>query len=253
MKIFIVLLLYFMFATTGFICAKSTDNGDNSPLPSSRPADITFRYHVDGGMMYYSEELFLSGDSCWYKINDAGAESKTYFKLNDEQLDRLYKTFRDNDFDRIETYTEKVYDRGGEGIGLYWGKNKSCGASSSGITFIDKAWSGEWSACVKAITNIISEEIPKYQKDFEIRLDKTMFNKEIYLQVNRAVIIPQSMLMQEQVTDESISRTVKLSPGSHMISLNIDKKYEMMKINTDSSKGIIFSFNDSTLTYTYIR
>src|SRR5690349_14269789 len=113
MKIFIVLLFNLVFAATGFICAKNTKSSGNIPLPSSRPGDIVFRYHVDGGMMYYSEELFISGDSCYYKINDGGAESKIYFRMTAAQLDKLYGVFRENRFDEIKTHEEKVYDRGG--------------------------------------------------------------------------------------------------------------------------------------------
>src|SRR5689334_25142328 len=110
--------------------------------------------------------------------------------MSPAQLDKLYKVFTANDFDKIETYTEKVYDRGGEGISLRWGTDKnpsgkSCGINSSGTTFVDKAWHQEWRICVEAITNIIAEEIPKHKKDYEIRLDKTLFDNEIYLQVNR--------------------------------------------------------------------
>lgn len=253
MKIFIVLLFNLVFAATGFICAKNTESSSNSPLPSTRPADIVFRYHVDGGMMYYSEELFISGDSCYYKINDGGAESKIYFRMTAAQLDKLYGVFRENRFDEIETYEEKVYDRGGNSISLSWGRSKYCNVSSSGMTFIDKSWNSEWSACLSAIDKIIAEEVPRQKKDFEIRLDKTLFSKEIYLQVNREVVIPKSTLMSETIMDKFISRIVKLSPGMHRLSMSLDNKYETLNISADSSKGIIFIFNDSTLTHTYIK
>lgn len=124
-KIFIAVSLGIMFAATGFVCAKNSGDDNNSPLPDTRPLDISFSFHVDGGMVYYSEDLFISADSCYYKVNDGGAESKTYFKLTAAQLDKLYSVFKDNDFDRIETYKEKVYDRGGENISLRWDKKNT--------------------------------------------------------------------------------------------------------------------------------
>ncbi len=253
MKTIAVLLLNIFFAASGFICAKSTDGNNNSPLPDTRPADISFRYHVDGGMMYYSEELFISTDSCYYKINDGGAESKAYFKLTAQQLDKLYKVFTDNDFDEIETYTEKVYDRGGEGISLSWGKGKYCSVNSSGMTFIKDSWRSEWAACDNAITKIIAEEIPKQKKDYEIRLDKAFFNNEIYLQVNRDVVVPKSMLISENGMDKFFTKTIKLSPGKHRMSLNIGKKYEHMNINADSSKGIFLYIKNDSLRHEYIK
>lgn len=253
MKIFVVLLLNFIFAASGFICAKNTESSGNSPLPSTRPVDISFRYYVDGGMMYYSEELFISGDSCYYKINDGGAESKIYFKMTSSELDKLYEVFKENRFDEIETYDHKVYDRGGDNISLSWGNGKSCSVNNSGMTFIDDSWKTEWTACVTEIVKIITAEVPKQKKDFEVRLDKTLFYKEIYLQVNQEIVIPASTLMSENGIDKYISRIVKLSPGMHRLSLGWDKKYETLNISADSSKGIIFILADSTLTHTYIK
>lgn len=121
------------------------------------------------------------------------------------------------------------------------------------MTFVDKSWHSEWNACSGAMENIIKEEVAKLKKDYEIRLDKTLFGKEIYLQLNRDVVIPKSMLMSESGMDEFISRTVKLSPGKHRMSLNIGKKYESMNIDADSSKGILLYIRNDSLKYSYIQ
>lgn len=252
-KSFITVFVFsVMVIATGFVCAKS-NHKDNSPLPESRPSDISFRYHVNGGMMYYYENLYISADSCYYEVNDGGAISKTYFKLTGEQLDKLYDVFVENDFDRITTYEEKVYDRGGENISLGWDKRKSYSISNSGMSFIDKSWHSEWNKCEEAFLKTIKDEIPKHKKDYEIRLDKSLFDKEIYLQLNRETVIPKSTLMSENGMDEYISRIVRVSPGKHRLSLNIGKKYQTLNIDSDSSRGIIISLNDSLITHTYIK
>lgn len=253
MKIFIITLLNMMFVAGGFICAKNTDKPDNSLLPDSRPADIIFTYNVSGGMMYYSENLFISADSCYYSINDGGSVSRTNFTLSSKELDRLYEKFIDNDFDRIGTYEEKVYDRGGKTISLSWGNGKHCSQSSSGMTFIDKAWLREWTASVSSIENIIAEEIPKHKKDYEIRLDKSLFDNEVYMQVNRDVVIPKSMLMSENGMDKFIARKVSLSPGKHRLSLSYGKKYDQVDINIDSSKAVLLYLENDTLRHKYIN
>jgi hypothetical protein len=250
MKIFIGIFLNTVFILTGFAC--SNENG-NSTLPDSRPGDITFRYHVDGGMMYYSENLFISADSCYYTVNDGGAELRINFTMTTGQLDELYKVFKDNDFDRIETYTEQVYDRGGEGISLNWESGKYCHVNSSGMTFIKRKWSAEFSVCIKAMTSVITSETDKLKKDYQIMLDKSMFDNEIYVQVNRDVVIPKSTLMSESGIDEFIQRTVKLAPGKHRLSVSIGKKYETVNIDTESSKAILLYLENDSLKRKYIH
>ena len=100
MKYLSLIILNIAFISTGFICAKSS--GDSSPLPDNRPADLYFRYVVYGGMMYYSEEIFLCKDSCFYKINDGGSISRIDFKMSPDELDRLYSVFKENNFDEIK-------------------------------------------------------------------------------------------------------------------------------------------------------
>lgn len=248
---FMALLAVMMLMFTGFVCAGDKDD-DNSPLPDKRPADIKFYYHVDGGMMYYGEELFISADSCYYTVNSGGAESRTDFKLSSDQLDKLYKVFTQNDFDRIKTYTEKVYDRGGESISLRWG-GSSCGVSSSGITFINDSWQSEWSACVKAVTDIIENETKKYSREYEIRFDQSLYGKEITLNLNNDNVISKSVVMSENEIDTVVTKKIKVAKGSYMLALSFDKKYEMVKVNTDSTKAVLFYLKQDTIKHRFIK
>lgn len=255
MKIWLILLLNLTFVSGGFICAKDTEGQkDNDPLPEMRPLDISFRLSMSGGMLYYYEELYVSGDSCNYLINDGGAISKIHFTLTPDKLDILYEVFKENDFADIKTYDEKVYDRGGETISLRWGKGKYATVSNSGMTFIKDSWRTEWSACENALSKIIAEEVSKQKKDFEIRVDRSLFGKGIYIQLNRETVIPKSTVMSENGMDEYISRTVKLMPGSHMLSFYMGNKYQSAKINSDSAKGLNFILiNDSLMTYSALK
>ncbi|MEO8513484.1 MAG: hypothetical protein ABI543_07995 [Ignavibacteria bacterium] len=246
MKYLSLIILNIAFISSGFICAKSVGSGDSSPLPDKRPAELYFRYVVSGGMMYYGEEIFLSQDSSFYKINDGGSESKVYFKMTSAELDKLYMVFKDNNFDEIETYEEKVYDRGGESISLGWGKGKYANANNSGMTFIKDSWHKEWNSCSNAIEKIGKEQMEKQKKDYTIKLDKSLFGNEIYMQVNRDVVIPKSTLMAEQVYDSLITRIVKLSPGKHNASISLGKSYSTIIINADSSNTLrLFMVNDT--------
>jgi hypothetical protein len=202
---------------------------------------------MSGGMLYYYEDLYISADSSYYLVNDGGAISKIYFKMNAEKLDKLYNVFTENNFDRIKTYDEQVYDRGGETITLRWGKREYVSVSNSEMTFIKDSWRSEWLACSTALSKIIDEEVSKQKRDFEVRIDKSLFGKEMYIQLNRETVMPKSTVMSENNMEEYIQKITKIMPGSHMLSCSIGNKYESFMINTDSTKGVNFYLNSDTL------
>lgn len=253
MKYLSLLIVCAVFITAGFICAKSTGNTDGSPLPEKRPDDIRFRYSQSGGMMYYSEEIFISKDSCFYSINDGGSITKAYFKMTSAELDKLYSVFKENNFDEIDSYEEKVYDRGGESISLNWDRSKHATVSNSGMTFVKDSWKKEWSACSSAIEKIGKEEIEKQKKDYTVIMDKSLFGKEFYMQINLKVIVPLSTLMAEQESDKEIVRIVKLSPGNHRSIITLGKDTYEVPISTDTTKSVkLFLVNDS-LKHEYLK
>ncbi len=246
MKYLSLIILCFVFVSSGFICAKSIGSGDGSPLPGKRPEDIRFHYTVSGGMMYYMEDIYISKDSCYYKINDGGSVTRVNFKLTSAELDKLYSVFKDNDFDEIESFEEKVYDRGGESISLNWDRSKHTSVSNSGMTFIKDSWHKEWNACSNAIETIGKTEMEKQKKDYTISFDKSLLGKEIYMQINRDVVVPKSTLMSESDQESEIQKIVKLSPGKHNASITVGKSYNTVIINADSSKSLrLYMVNDS--------
>jgi hypothetical protein len=246
MKYLSLLLLNILFISSGFICAKSISNKEGSPLPDTRPEDLRINYSVDGGMMHYGENIFISKDSCYYKINDGGAITRVNFKLTNAELDKLYMVLLENDFDEIDSYEQKVYDRGGESISLNWSPGKHTAVNNSGMTFIKESWHKEWNACTEAIEKIGKGEMEKQLMNYEIQFDKSLLGKEIYMQINRDIIIPKSTLMSESDRDEFISKIIMLSPGFHNASITIGKSYNIIKINSDSTKILrLYMVNDS--------
>lgn len=249
MKYLSIKIIITAFVFSGFLCAKSTDK---SPLPDSRPDDIVFSYSLNGGMLYYSENIFISKDSCYYKINDGGAVSRVNFKLTNAEIDKLYMVFKENDFDEIDTYEEKVYDRGGESISLSWKPGKHTQVSNSGMSFIKESWHKEWNACVNAIEKIGKGEMEKQEKNYDIRFDKSLVGKEIYMQINRDVVFPKSKLLNENSSEEVIIKIIQLSPGYHNASVTIGKSYNTIKINSDSTKGLLLKWQNDSLKYEFV-
>ncbi len=129
----------------------------DSKLPGKCPEDFQLTYHLNGGMRYYSEDLFISIDSCIYKeINDGELIIKN-FKLSKEEMDKLYAQLRDNKFDYIESTNEGiVHDRGGVSIVVTWDKSqKAIAVSNSGSDFIKPKWKKQWEIIVQYLKNLI--------------------------------------------------------------------------------------------------
>src|SRR4030095_7908303 len=253
MNIIIVLLMNLSVALNGFICTKAVLEGKNDPLPDKRPEKLVIEYHVSGGMMYYSEAIYISEDSSYYTVNHSGAISRVNFKLTPEELDKLYKVFVENDFDRIKTYNEKVYDRGGETIFLRWANGKFASASNSGMTFIDDDWKKEWSACENAIEKIITMKSETGQKDFMIQLDKSTFGKEMNIYLNNKPLMTGKDPGLLSSSNEIFIINTKLMPGNQWLSVNREGAYDNFAVSADSSGGInIFVKNDS-LKHSYIK
>ena len=106
-------------------------------------------------------------------------------------------------------------------------------------------------SCNNAIEKIGKEPVEKQKKDYKININKSLFGKEVYLQINRDVVIPKSMLIAERDMDSVITRIVKLAPGKHRGSLQIGKSYSTFVINADSTKAINFSFVNDSLRYNF--
>ncbi len=249
----IVLNLFISFS--GFVCSGSTaDERKNDPLPDSRPEKFSVSYSLGGGMLYYGESLYISADSCSYEINDGGAKSKIYFNLSAAELDALYKVFEDNHFDRIKTYEEQVYDRGGESISLSWTNGKYANISNAGMTFVKDSWETEWSNCLNALMNVLHAQLDKQKKDYEIRIDRSFFGKTMNIYIRNETIIPESTVMAESEMEHFVTKSIKLMPGAHRVSVSWDKnRFETVSINSDSSRGIDLSLINDSLKTTLIN
>lgn len=250
MNILIILLFNISFSFNGFFCSNKAGY---DPLPDGRPEKFVVEYHINGGMRYYSEALYISEDSSYYTVNDGGAISRINFKFNNSELDMLYKIFKDNNFDMIDTYEEKVYDRGGNSIHLRWGKGKYISVSNSGMSFIDKRWLSEWNDIVHFLEKIIAEQVDLQKKEYELMLDKTLFGKEIYIYTDSEQIVPKTTLKPENENDLFILKKAMLIPGMHRLTVNLDKHYDNLRIDSDSTKGILLKIENDTLKYDFIN
>ncbi len=251
MNLLFVILINF--SLSHFSCTGKISDGKNDPLPDKRPEKFIIEYRLDGGMRYYSEALYISEDSSYFTINDGGAISRINFILDDKELDRIYKVFTDNEFDRIQTYEEKVYDRGGNSVYLRWGNGKFNSVSSSGMNFIDKDWIDEWNICISSLRKIISTQSDKQKKEYEIRFGKSLFGKKVNVHINNYQLISGSILASEQDNEESITKSALLIPGKHRLSISWDKHGDNIIIDADSTKSVMLLLVNDSLVYNFFN
>ncbi|HJY63237.1 MAG TPA: hypothetical protein VJ455_03700 [Ignavibacteria bacterium] len=249
MSIFLILFSYFLLSLTCFYC---TMGFKYDPLPELRPNKLVIEYHLSGGMRYYSEALYISEDSSYFTINDGGAISRVNFIMSANELEGLYKVFIDNKFDKIKTHEVQVYDRGGSSVYIQWEKTRFVSVSNSGMSFIDGGWQKEWNACINALEQIIKYQSEKQVREYELRYDKSLFGHEINVFINNDNVIKNQDLGLLSSSNEIFIQYVKLIPGKHRLSINWNKHYDNVQINTDSTECVNIKVANDTLRYDYI-
>ena len=246
-----IIFAFVTFLSAGYSCTGKVPAAKNDPLPDSMPQDIAFQYVLSGGMLYYSESIYISKDSCYLEINDEGKISKTYFNLSNDEINSLYKTFKDNEFDRISTRETMIYDRGGVDISLYWENGKHINVSNSGLSFVDKSWIENWNKCTNALLEVSSNESEKKMKNYEIRIDRSLYDRKLVLGMRNKTILKDSSLTS---ANDFIPIIVRLSHGTSRLTLGTSYSYfGEFAVNPDSSSAIRLYLKNDTLHTQYIR
>src|SRR6266498_1345509 len=142
-----------------FLRSCSFNEKTSESLPETMPEKFSISYNNGGGMVYLSESMYISEDSCNYIYNNGGAISKIKFSITKDELSNIYKTFYDNRFDKIKSHNEQIYDRGGISISLSWYPGKYVSQADAGMTLIIKNRQSEWSSCVNALEKLMTEKI----------------------------------------------------------------------------------------------
>lgn len=150
-----------------------------------KPKQIQISWNVDGGMLMRNESIFISNDSCTYNLEVERRKQFIIFQLSPIILDSLYQIFYDNSFDKIETYKEEIYDRGGTSINMSV-DGESYSVSNSGMSLIKENYKENYSRIEYAVKTIAFDEISKQKKLIDIKLDTSITNSEhnVILYVN---------------------------------------------------------------------
>lgn len=132
---------------------------DHPTIRESLPDNFKIQYMRHSGMLPDYENMILTRDSCViYYVTDKRVDT-VKFNLPEKKLKNLYDLFIENEFSKIETRIEEVYDRGGVTISLSWknGRSKKIEKSNSGRSFVTDKWIGRWNNIVNELEKLVTE------------------------------------------------------------------------------------------------
>lgn len=148
-------------------------------LPETRPDDFYVRTYAGGGMTPEGYTLTLSAEESEYTAWVNGVNFTVQFQTPAEQLDTLYQTLRQQQVDRIQTYEELVYDRGGSSIQVR-ANQQFYDVSDGGMSFIEEGWQANYEAVWQAINEAVPTPTGKpvtiewHENDYFSGLDITV-------------------------------------------------------------------------------
>jgi hypothetical protein len=173
------LLIFTILISSVSLTACKIFKKENTELPKN-PKEIKILWEQNKGMIGGYESIYLSNDSCTYKLRQKGQEQVINFTIPSENLLSLYKTFITNKFSLIQSNVKEISDRGGSKITLRV-DDKSKTVNNSGNHFVDEKFLDNYLAIEKQIKEIAFNEINKLKKDIVINLSDELVNSPYYL------------------------------------------------------------------------
>jgi hypothetical protein len=198
-----------------------------------KPRVIEITWKVDSGMLNKSESIYISNDSCTYTLKVKGRKQLIKFKLKTSVIDSLYQVFYNNKFDKIETFEEEIYDRGGTSIHINV-DGESYLVSNSGMTLIKEIYLANYSTVENTIKTITFDEISKQKRLIDIKLDSSITNSEH----NVILYVNDKSYYQEKKDGEYLTLDLSLFSMNNLFEI-----YFMQKSVNQSYETVVERFN----------
>lgn len=236
-------------------CTQSQDTVRN--LPAQLPANLTISLYQGGGMLPQSSGVYISADSCYMEYFYNQARNKIYFTLDKTELQDLYQVFVKNQFHRIKTYEEEVYDRGGTNLSLSF-DTQYVNKSDGGMTFIQKNWQEAYSICLSAVWQIAIRKTEAQKKDIRIVLDPSILQSGYVISLSIEDSNFNYYSEEQGIKSEIPSR---LFPGQHQVSINLientEPSYQRKSVTSEffvfevkkDTRGLRFSLKENHLSW----
>lgn len=177
----------FVFSTYLLSCSNLSSthgNEKNGDLPKS-PKKIKIYWNENGGMMPQYSQIYISNDSCSYLSSKQNVRQLVEYAVSEEEIRSLYDVFYTNEFNKIQTYQQEIYDRGGSSVSLIV-DDQSFSVSNSGVDFIKEKNKSQYATIEKAIFKLNKTYVNRQKRTVFIDLDTSITNTKnnVILYVN---------------------------------------------------------------------
>ncbi len=207
-------------------------------MPYQMPADFTLEFSTGAGMIDQSSEMDLSLKNCSINERYGGFENKITFSLSKVELNAVYHILRQNSFPRIRTNGSMINDKGGESVSVSWGATHyHLGTSGTDVGFL---WRHKWDNIVSFLSDFQEKEETKQKITFPIKLDASLVEKKVTLQVGSDVLFYGKV-------DKAQRFSVRILPGHHQLNVQIPSdspsslgpaSSQNLTIDTESVRGL---------------
>lgn len=143
-----------------------------SRLPAQRPEDFFVNYSLSAGMLPYGSNVSVAGEVAHTSFFAYGVSFDVAFQPTAAELDSLYQVVVDNKFDRIQTYEEEIYDRGGSSLTVT-ANGETFNKADGGMSYIRGNWQNAYNNVEAAVKDLTIRNAPTSTK-FVIEWDESL-------------------------------------------------------------------------------
>lgn len=195
---------------------KEEGKAPKNKTPSMKavpPPDFSITLNQSQGMLADYSTIFISAEECYFKENDHQVERYTTFKLSPEQLNRIWQTLQDNDFEHIESEEKEIYDRGGISISVrHNGKNTRL--DDSGMSVLKDKWRKSFYEIVSVIEEITHAALQKKKVHVQINIHPSIISG-----YDLEVFVHGGGMYDSEEEGKKNSLAMDLLPGDYMMSV----------------------------------
>lgn len=213
----------FAIAFFAFMQACSMTSENNYDYPNSlprNPSSVVIEWSENGGMYPENKNIYISLDSCYYKIRKNQNQTSIYFTVSKDELEEIYSYFVRNNFNSIREKNDvEVYDRGGTSIKLFV-DNNLIEKKNSGRTFLYGNNAERYRNIEDSLLQFVFSKIENKYININFLIDDFIYSQDKYffLSVNEETLIN---------TYDSIlpvKNQIRLFPGIHEIDMRYYSK-----------------------------
>lgn len=193
--------------------------GYRSNLPEERPIDLNVDVYEGGGMEDVSSNYSIYVGQGYYDFNYGNADVTASFTPTHVELDQLWATIRSARFDKIQTYEEEAYDRGGTTISVSYG-DEYYSVSNSGSSFLSGSNTPRFYQVANGVYDLAHSYLDTQKQTVTFELNQSLADSLTYAYVNNTLLYIAPNI--GSTPQGQFPTTVQLLPGDYEVALTTD-------------------------------